>query len=213
METKTIQKSESFISNTFDKQSKGFNKRDSNGLSKTASEHVKQITSDSSVKIALDVGSGTGGILEGLLENNLDFAYGVDLSPKMIELAKKRIEEKGFGSKTKIENISFLEYSFEKNLDAVSLHRVLCCHPDREAMLTKAISANPKLIVITIPRTRFFMKFVMGIVSGLRKIKPGFRPYLHNIKLIDKQLQYAGYELVDSFKTRIWITRTYKSKV
>ena len=212
METKQIYSSESFISNQFNKQSKGFDKRDSKGLGKTATEHVRQIAMDNTLKTAIDVGSGTGGIMEGLLSHNLDFVYGVDLSPKMIELATKRLEEKGFTSKSKIENVSFLEYNFENKLDAVSLHRVLCCHPDREAMLNKTISAHPRLIVITIPRSRIILRFALGIVAQIRKIKPGFRPFLHNVKLIDKQLNDSGYELADVFKTKIWITKTYKLK-
>ena len=119
METKQIYSSESFISNQFNNQSKGFDIRDSKGLGKTATEHVRQIAMDNTLKTAIDVGSGTGGIMEGLLSHNLDFVYGVDLSPKMIELATKRLEEKGFTSKSKIENESYLEYNYENKLDAV----------------------------------------------------------------------------------------------
>ena len=126
----------------------------------------------------------------------------------MIELAQQRLEKRGYTEKSRIENISFLDYTFEKDLDAVSLHRVLCCHPDRQAMLNKAISGNPKLI--TIPRRWFFMRIALKLVSVLRKIKPGFRPYLHSYKQIDQQLQKSNYQLIDTFKTFIWVTKTYK---
>ena len=209
MESASLQISEKHISNTFNSQSGHFDKQDTKGLGKTAEEHVKQITKNK-YHTAIDVGSGTGGILEGLLDNQLDFVYGVDLAPKMIKLAQQRLEKKGYTEKSKIENISFLDYSFEKDLDAVSLHRVLCCHPDRQAMLDKAISGNPKLIVLTIPRRWFFMRIALKLVSVLRKIKPGFRPYLHSYKQIDQQLQKSNYQLIDTFKTFIWVTKTYK---
>ncbi len=201
---------EKYISKTFNGQSKHFDKSDTNGLSKTAIHHIDQISQDQSLETAIDVGSGTGGILEGLLDHNLSFVYGVDLAPNMIELAQKRLEQKGYLNKSKIENISFLDYSFEKNIDAISLHRVLCCHPDRVGMLQKAISAKPKLIVITIPRRWFFLRIGIIIASALRKIKKGFRPYLHKYNEIDSQLKQANYQLIDVFKTGMWITRTYK---
>lgn len=210
MQNSNRAQSEKYISQTFNDQSKHFDKSDTKGLSKTAIHHIDQISQDQSLTTAIDVGSGTGGILEGLLDHNLSYVYGVDLAPDMIELAKKRLEQKGYLNKTKIDNVSFLDYSFDKNIDAVSLHRVLCCHPDRVGMLEKAISGKPKLIVITIPRRWFFLRIGVTIATALRKIKKGFRPYLHRYNEIDNQLQQANYELIDVFKTGMWITRTYK---
>ena len=95
MQDTSINKSENYISKTFDGMSNFFDRSDSKGLDKTASLHVNQIV-DGSSKKALDVGSGAGGILEGLLDRNLDYVYGVELSPKMIDLATKRLEKKGY---------------------------------------------------------------------------------------------------------------------
>ncbi len=209
MENLDVKRSENYIANTFNGQSGHFDKSDTKGLSTTAKEHVKQI-SEAHLHTALDVGSGTAGILEGLLDKNLDFVYGVDLSPKMIELAQKRLEQKGYSSKSEIKNISFLDYSFENEPDAISLHRVLCCHPDRIGMLEKAISGRPKLIVITIPRRWFFIRIAVSILSFIRKFKKGFHPYLHDYNLIDRQLNEANYQLIDVFKTKMWITRSYQ---
>lgn len=209
MNNTQVHQSETYISSQFNRQSNFFDKQDAKGLGKTGLQHVNQITK-CDCKTAIDVGSGSGGILEGLLDKNLDFVYGVDLAPKMIELAQKRLEKKGYDTKSKIENISFLDYTFDKNLDAVSLHRVLCCHPDRLGMLDKAISGKPKVIVITIPRRWFFMRAGVTFFSFIRKIKKGFRPYLHKYDEIDSQLKEANYELVDVYKTFIWITRTYQ---
>ena len=210
MENTQVKQSENYISKAFNGQSKHFDKEDAKGLSKTAKHHIDLISGCTSCKVALDVGSGTAGIMEGLLDQQLDFVYGVDLAPQMIAKALKRLEVKGYRDKSKIDNVSFLDYSFEKDIDAISLHRVLCCHPDRAGMLQKAISGNPKIIVITVPRRWFFMRLAVSIFSSLRKIKKGFRPYLHNVKEIDRQLAQANYNLVDVFKTRMWITRTYQ---
>jgi SAM-dependent methyltransferase len=200
--------SEILISNEFNKRSDYFDKEDDKGLSKTAEIHVKQIVTNKS-KTALDVGSGTGGILEKLLENNIDFVYGIDLAPKMIERTSKRLEKKGYLKKSKVENISYLDFLSENKIEAVSLHKVLCCHPDRLGMLDKTLSLQPKLIVLTIPRTRFFLKIATFLLVFLRKIKKGFRPYLHSIKEVDSQLLNRNYELIDVYKTFLWTTRTY----
>ena len=207
-----IKKSEDYISDMFDKMSGHFDKGDEKGLAETAKRHIDQITEDSSVKTAIDVGSGAGGIVIGLLDKDLDFVYGVDLAPSMVEAAQLRLEKKGYLDKSKIEKISFLDFSFENNFDAVSLHQVLCCHPDRQSMLAKAISAKPKIIVMTLPRTRLFFRLGAGLLAQIRKIKKGFRFYVHDIKKIDNQLAEANYELIDTYKKFFWNTRTYKLK-
>ena len=163
----------------FNKMSGRFEKNDSKGLNNTSLKHVNQITK-CDCKTAIDVGSGAGGILEGLLDKNLEFVYGVDLSPKMIESAQKRLEDKGYSSKYEIKNGSFLNYSLSTDLDAVSFHQVFCCHPDRSGLLSKAVSMKPYVIVLTIPRRRFFMRIGVSFLSVVRKVKKGFRFYLHN---------------------------------
>ena len=109
-----------------------------------------------------------------------------------------------------MDNVSFLNYSFPDQDDAISLHKVLCCHPDRSGMLQKAISGKPNVIVITIPPKWHVFRYGVPFFHLFRKVKHGFTFYVHNPKVIDKELQEANYELVRVFKTFIWITRTYK---
>ena len=200
---------ETYITKQFNKNSKSFDEQDRKGLSSTAKKHVETLT-EANLSTALDVGAGTGGILNGLLENKVERVYGVDLSTEMLERAKKRLEEKGFIDKAELQHISFLDYRNENTIEGISLHRVLCCHPDREKMLEKAVSFQPKVIVLTIPRTWFFMRGITFLLKTFRKVFKGFQPYLHKIDSIDKQLEQSNYKLVDIFKTKLWITRTYK---
>ena len=127
----------------------------------------------------------------------------------MVDLAIKRLESNGFSSRFDIQNVSFLDYTQEKTINAISIHRVICCHPDREGLLEKTISFQPELIVLTIPRTWLFLRGILSIINLLRKIRPGFIPYLHKIKDIDLQLKSSNYELIDTFQDLIWTTRTY----
>lgn len=212
MSNSRIQTSENYIANQFNKESKKFDENDDKELSSTALMHIDKISKKNSFEVALDVGSGSSGIMNGFLENNVKFACGVDLSPQMIDFGKKRLESNGYSSRYDIAEASFLDYIQEKKIDAISIHRVICCHPDRVAMVTKAITFQPKMVVITVPRTWLVARGFIKFFALLRKIKPGFRPYIHNIKKIDAQLEKAGYILVDTFQTFIWTTRTYVLK-
>lgn len=201
--------SESYIISQFDKESKSFNEKDDKKLNSTAQAHIDSILKANNVNIALDVGSGTGGIMFKLLENNLQFVYGVDLSPEMVNFSKKRLDSK-YSQKFDVQNVSYLDYKNENKIDAISLHRVLCCHPDRASMVKKTISLNPKLVVVTIPRSWKLGRVIVGAIGLLRKVKKGFRPFYHSIEKIDQQFLEANYKLKDVSNTFLWITRIYE---
>ena len=199
---------ESYITSQFNKESKSFNEKDDKELKTTAQAHVKSILNVNNANIALDVGSGTGGIMMSLLEN-LQFVYGVDLSPDMVNYSIKRLNSK-YPQKFDVQNISYLDYKNDNKLDAISLHLVLCCHPDRVSMIAKTVSFKPKLVVITVPKTWKILRVVVGAIGLLRKMKKGFRPYIHSIEKIDQQFFEANYKLKDVSKTFFSTTRSYE---
>ena len=206
----TNKKYEESIAKYFDKESSTIDNRQEKKLfSKTALTHIESITSQKA-QTSLDVGCGSGRILSQLLENGAQQAIGIDLSPKMIALATQNLEKKSLLQRTTLINGSFLEYPPEK-IDAVSLHRVLCCHPDRKHMLEQTLAYQPRIIALTIPRQWIFIRIPLNIVIHVRKLlkKHGFLPYMHKQKSIDQQLIKAGYVVQKRVKTMIWVTTIY----
>ena len=63
MTNSNMNTSEKYIAKEFDKDSESFDKKDNEKLSSTAQRHVDKISIENTFDIALDVGSGTAGIV------------------------------------------------------------------------------------------------------------------------------------------------------
>lgn len=201
---------ESHIGSFFDAEANDWDTRQkAEGLPSSAKVQIQDILAEAP-KSAIDVGSGTGTLLLELLENGVTKGVGVDLSPKMCHFAKLLAKEKGLEDRVEILNASFLEYTSTEPLEAVSLHRVLCCHPDREQMLNKSIELQPKIVSVTIPRDWLLVKWLLVAIFSIKdRIKPGYRPYVHSQRKVDAQMREEGYLVKNRTKKGIWITTAY----
>ncbi|OLS29352.1 MAG: hypothetical protein HeimC2_00770 [Candidatus Heimdallarchaeota archaeon LC_2] len=210
MQEHELEHTEKGISRFFDDESVSFAKKhDEKGVPWSAQAQIDDIVL-SGAKTAIDVGSGPGSVMKGMIEGGLDHVAGVDLSDDMNKLALERLEYANIdASKYSITNESFLSLEHQK-VDAISLHRVLCCHPDREGMLDKSISYNPKIISLTVPRPWLLMKLVIKIYAFFAKRKGNFHPYGHSQKGIDNQLLNNKYEIIARKKGFAWVQTTYK---
>lgn len=202
------EKTEDDIKNFFNKRSPTFDKNDSKPLKGSDKLHVEFISKHGS-KTACDVGFGAGGIVNGLLEEGLDFVYGFELTEDMVPLAKERLKKNNFLDKSQLMVGSYLDADPNLEFDALSMHFVLCCHPDRDGFLKKSVSYNPNLIVISIPRDRLLFKPILSAFVLIRKIKKGFRPYLHSVKEIDAYMAKHQYKLKEVKNRFASTTRTY----
>ena len=186
-----------------------FNKESSSSAGKyteieipsTAKDHV-DIVCGSKAKSAIDVGSGAGSLLLEMLQRGVEVGIGIDLAGDANQIAIKRMKAAKIAEdRYKIFEGSFLELNKDNfpgiadQYDAVSLHLVLCCHPDREGMLSQTAKFNPKTIVLTVPRTWIFMRAISGIWGLFSKI----RPYIHSQKSLDKQLMKGVWAINKSF--------------
>ena len=214
LKSESISKLESdLISKKFDGFSKSFIKDDNAGLSNSAKHQIKQIIKDKNlVHSVVDVGSGAGGILAELVSLGIEKGTGIDLSPKMIEAAKSRIE-KCCENKVNFIQGNFVDIELE-NHDAISMHKVMCCYFDSNALLNKAISLNPEVIAFTLLRERFLTKSIGKILFFLKKVRPStFIIHVHKLKHLDQVLLKSGYTMVNEMKSGfIWTTRTYKKQ-
>ncbi|MCE7736454.1 MAG: class I SAM-dependent methyltransferase [Candidatus Heimdallarchaeota archaeon] len=201
---------EEAISVFFDDEAKSMaSKHDEKGLPATAQAHVDDILS-SGAKTVIEVGSGPGSVMIKLLEGGIDHVTGVDLSSKMNKIANERLEEANIDpSKYSITKQSFLDLE-EQQVGAISLHRVLCCHPDREGMLEKSISYNPKIVTLTVPRPWLLMRFVIKIFAIFAKRSSSFHPYGHSQEGIDNQMTENNYKVTSRKKGWIWVQTSYQ---
>lgn len=208
-----LDKKENAIKSFFNAESKSMASRhDNKGIPSTAQAQVDDILS-TEAKIVIDVGSGPGSVMIKLLGGDVEHVYGVELSDKMNEIAKERIENEDIDpSRYSLTNQSFLDLE-QKQVDAVSLHRVLCCHPDREGMLNKSISYKPHIVTLTVPRPWLFMRFVIKIFAIFAKRSGNFHPYGHSQEGIDKQMLENNYSVKSRKKGFFWVQTSYKANL
>jgi len=198
------------ISNFFDKESKSMKDRhEDEGIPESMQQQVQAII-DAKVGTALDVGSGPGSLLLELLRGGTDKVIGLDLSADMNKVAHDRVEKEEFSDRVTLYEGSFLDLTIAEQPEAVSLHRVLCCHPDREGMLRQSVSYKPSIITLSIPREWKLFRLSVAMLGVVAKIKKSFRPYIHSQKSVDTQLLSEGYQLTSRHKGRWWITSTYE---
>jgi len=167
---------------------------------------------DNEVKLVLDIGSGPGELLITAIAKGVDQGIGLDLSPEMVKTAEKRLKSTPYQNKIEFHCENFLEKELAIKPEAISLHRVICCHPNRQQMLQQSITYQPKIITLTIPRQWLLLRVLVGIYSVISRVTGSFRPYIHNQKQIDQQLQQAGYQIQSRQKGWVWVTTTYQKK-
>lgn len=74
-----------------------------------------------------------------------------------------------------------------------------------------AIKMNTRIIPLTVPRRRIFVKLGWTILNtGLKIIRKKFKLYVHNQEKIDKILSESGYRRRKTKKYRAWQTSILK---
>ncbi|MDH5403061.1 MAG: class I SAM-dependent methyltransferase [Candidatus Heimdallarchaeota archaeon] len=198
------------ISRYFNKKSKKMVKEhDKKGIPQSMKYQIDDIMSYN-VGSAFDVGSGPGTLLINLFELGLNKGYGIDLSPSMNNYATERLITSGIDKNAfEIYEGSFLELDANITPEAISLHRVICCHPDRQGMIAKSISYKPKVITLTIPRDTPLHRLFFLILKLSAKVFSRLSIYNHRIHTIQAQLLDSGYSLSTENKSFIWTTLTF----
>ena len=200
------------ISRFFNAESSRYSKRqENNGLSDSMKFQVESLVGED-LETILDVGSGPGNLLLELAKKGNSKLIGLDLSEDMIAIAKQNIEEEGFSDRITLKHGSLLDANFEETMDGISLHRVLCCHPDRVRMLESCQKLKPRILTICVPRDWKILRGLAAFLGGISRVFGTFRIFVHSQKSINKQLEDEGYKIKDQLKGRFWVTTTYELK-
>lgn len=159
----------------------------------------------------LEIGSGVGHLHMTLLERGAQRAVGVDLSPRMLQLARGWAQERGLA-----ERVTYVEGDFVQRVDAFEtadvtvLDKVICCYPDARALVTASLAKTERIYAFTIPRNRWSVR--LGVMVGtaiMRVLRCGFHPYLHDPATVDAWVTDQGFERVYEETTWGWLTRVY----
>jgi len=160
----------------------------------------------------LEIGSGVGYLHQTLLERGAKSAVGIDLAADMLKEAKDWADEKGLAERTE-----YLQGDFIALLDQVTpaeitlLDKVVCCYPFAKLLLNSSTAKTKRVIALTYPRKRWFIKLVTEVVAvGLKIFGSDFRPYVHEPDDIERWICEAGFTKIDQQQTVIWLTQVYQ---
>ena len=135
----------------------------------------------------LEVGGGVGEIQVALLESGVAAsAINIELSPNWEAAAKALLAERGLTDRVTRLNGDFVqEAAALPKADAVILHRVVCCYPNWQAMLTAATSRANRFVVVTFPRPRLCVQCDRGDRKRLPPPTQAPVPSLHPPTRVD----------------------------
>jgi SAM-dependent methyltransferase len=149
----------------------------------------------------LELGCGFGALTQELVRRGASSAVGVDLSPRMVQLAKVMAEESGLKSVTY--ELGDGAVARLRRSDFVVLDNVLCCYPDVVSLVENSSSAASRYYVISIPDdTRVATRFLRVLLPLQRLMRRGgFRFFIHPTSTIRRMLESKGFRL--EYKTGV----------
>jgi magnesium-protoporphyrin O-methyltransferase len=170
---------------------RGYRKK---GLPKSARALAADIDGDT----VLDIGGGLGTLAIELLRHGASQATVVEISDGYDDAAAKLAAEHELGDRIERRIGDFVEEAdLVEPHDAVLLHRVVCCYPDADALVTAAAAHTRRSLALTYPRRRPLTRFGFGLGNvWMRVTRCGFRAYVHPFEAISGPAERQGLELV-----------------
>lgn len=129
----------------------------------------------------LEVGGGVGEIHLELLKHGAAHAVNLELSSAYDEEAHKLLLEAGLEDRAdrRIRDLAAGENGIAP-ADVVVLHRVVCCYPDYERLLTAVADHAQRLVVFSYPRRNAISRLVVATQNlSFRLLGREFRAFAH----------------------------------
>jgi len=166
------------------------------GLTGTARALV-ELAGEVSGATVLDVGGGIGSMELVLLAAGAERATNVELSGGYEVQATALLAERGLADRVDRRVADFVtEGAAVEPHDLVVLHRVVCCYPDVDALMTAAADHALTRLVLTYPQERLPIRIGLRVINlWLRVSGCGFRTYVHPVARILGAAEARGLRL------------------
>jgi 2-polyprenyl-3-methyl-5-hydroxy-6-metoxy-1,4-benzoquinol methylase len=154
----------------------------------------------------LDVGGGIGVISMELAAAGVRSATLVEASPAYLEVARREVGSR-YGSRP----TQFVLGDFAAiaptlaDADVVTLDRVVCCYPDAEALLRGVAARARRLVALTYPRDRWYMRTWTELQNFWRWLSgDAFRSFIHPPQRMAAVLETAGFVRAAQQEKGVW---------
>jgi magnesium-protoporphyrin O-methyltransferase len=187
---------------------------ESKGLRGTAAElaaAVREATPPGGV--LLEVGGGTGDIQVALLEADpTATSINIELTDNWEAAAAGLIDARDLGARIERRIGDFVDLAGTlPTTTAVVMHRVLCCYPDWKAMLTSAVSLSPRVIGVTVPRSRWWIRLIIKLSNlALQLRRRKFRAFVHDPEAMNELMRSGGFTAGYDRSHLLWRTIVWK---
>jgi magnesium-protoporphyrin O-methyltransferase len=154
----------------------------------------------------LDIGGGIGIIDQELLKTGIGHAVLVDGSTASLDVAREEARRLDMSDR-----IEFVEGDFVKLVgaiepaDIVTLHRVVCCYPDADALVGGSAARVRTVYGLVMPRDRFIVRIAVRLENlWFRLRRRAFRAYVHPTARVDEIVAANGLQKRSEQHTAFW---------
>jgi magnesium-protoporphyrin O-methyltransferase len=154
----------------------------------------------------LEVGGGVGEIEIELLKRGALRTTNLELSAAYDAEARRLLSEAGFEARAerRLHDIA-VDPEAVQPADIVVLHRVVCCYPDYERLLTAAAGRARRLLVFSYPRSNAVSRAFVGLQNaGFRIARRQFRAFVHPPAEMLAVLQAGGLDATFAHRGAAW---------
>jgi magnesium-protoporphyrin O-methyltransferase len=154
----------------------------------------------------LEVGGGIGEIEIELLKRGALRSVNLELSPAYDDEAHRLLAEAGFEGKAerRLHDIA-VDPGGVQPADVVVLHRVVCCYPDYELLLTAAAGRARRLLVFSYPRRNAASRALVALQNvAFRLTRKQFRTFAHPPAEMLAVLQAGGLDATFAHRGIAW---------
>ena len=142
----------------------------------------------------LEIGGGVGEIQVELLRRGVTRTTNLEISTGYEEEAAQLLESSGLQGRV---DRRFADIAQQPDVvdaaDVVVLHRVVCCYPDYEALLSAAAAKADRLLVFSHPPRNPGTRLVQLCENSVRRLKgESFRTFTHPPAAMLRVLREAG---------------------
>jgi magnesium-protoporphyrin O-methyltransferase len=175
------------------------------GLSRAAAQIVQFVVGRGVQGASvLEIGGGVGEIQIELLRRGASRATNLEISTQYEEEAARLLQRFGMAGRVdrRLLDIARSPERVEP-ADVVILHRVVCCYPDYQGLLSAAATHARRLLVYSHPADNPAARAAIGAENLLRSVRRNaFRAYVHPPEAMIAAAEAAGVHT--SYRQRSW---------
>jgi 2-polyprenyl-3-methyl-5-hydroxy-6-metoxy-1,4-benzoquinol methylase len=154
----------------------------------------------------LEVGGGVGEIQLELLKTGAAHVTNVELATRYETVASELLSERGVTDRVERRLGDFVREAGDiPAADVVVMNRVVCCYPDPDALVGAAASHARRLLLMTFPVDRWWIRSGLWAANLLLAIRGNtFRGYAHPTRSIVATAQRHGLRPAEHHRGFIW---------